>query len=1137
MGRMTRRPFAIFMLLLLAAAPPALAQAPVSDEPASFSDEPAAVPNEPTDAVESDEGLASSIPAAAAASSEATPEPQSLFRATLPLDIAVADYQALGLWLRSLGLPEEGDAAARRARLYDHYDVEPYASAASPRRVVTIESAERTSYVPGASEGDEAGSGVIRLEGDVSLVIRDDESGETVRLQADEVSFDAAAGLLFARGRVEFERRKPDGAEFFSGRLLELDLDDRSGLFVDGASSRGEGEERISFRARDIASRGGGILVLKNGTVSSSDAEHPHYSIRASTIWILGGNEWAMANATLFVGEVPVLWLPFFYYPGEEIVFHPVFGYDDRLGRFVQTTTYFLGEKLPKSESISLFKLSEPGGLGYERELRGAFLRKTDRRRERPAGGDFVKVMADIYTNLGYYGGVEAKLAGLGAFSQLTGYLGLGISRSVWLDGAVYSPFNDANGYRSDWNRSEFVGLSLPFRFGADLAGRAEFGAARLSFNLPLFSDPSFERDFRKRSEDMDWFAFMKPDAEAEAPSLRSSFVDRVEASWTAPRAALPGFLDSLSLSRLSSSLSWASKIRDPAPLGASVDPAHQFYYPDALVLADFNASAGGTLFDRGGSGEGAPAVAPSASAALPDLALSPPWATGAAGTAAAAAAMPGRGPGAEGPLADFTLPRPIAPPAEPAVKADAFSLRWQLNPSGRWDRRFKSSTWKTPEDVDWDPLYELYSLRLAGNVTADAALLQGLLGARLALSGTTQVQERPVVNDPSLEAAWRLQDAQYRADRLGGTAELTLSPFIDSWLLAPTTLRYSLNAALYEYSFESMQAEGPVYATKAPAWDGDRIKSHALRLNLAARPYGLNQRLSIEASIPPALASYGAALELDAGLASLSLQSKYAEPSKGAPLGWAPLNARLSLGLEPWPIASGQLVWDLEAEEPLSLSNRLSWRGWSAELNWRKAVPFEYVIAPEGRWVAGTEAFRPAELQLNLREEWKPPPSWKDRLSWSLALGANARQSFLRFTDSSMDVTASFNLSLHRFLDLSFQASSRNASLWRYFPGLFDLPDGLVFEPVDPIADIVRSFNFFDRAERERALFKLKSLSLKAVHKLEDWDLSLDLGLQPVLKDARYEFRTNVTVLLAWRGIPEIKSGYTLKDGVETWE
>ena len=112
MGRMTRRPFAFFILILLVASGPrAFAQAPVPGEPA---------PGEPA-------------PQLAA---EALAERPDLFRATLPLDIAVADYQALGLWLRSLGLSEEGDATARRARLYAHYRVEPYASAASPRRIV-----------------------------------------------------------------------------------------------------------------------------------------------------------------------------------------------------------------------------------------------------------------------------------------------------------------------------------------------------------------------------------------------------------------------------------------------------------------------------------------------------------------------------------------------------------------------------------------------------------------------------------------------------------------------------------------------------------------------------------------------------------------------------------------------------------------------------------------------------------------------------------------------------------------------------------------------------------------------------------------------------------------------------------------
>ena len=38
-------------------------------------------------------------------------------------------------------------------------------------------------------------------------------------------------------------------------------------------------------------------------------------------------------NAVVYVGKIPVLYLPAFYYPKDELLFNPAFGYDERFGR------------------------------------------------------------------------------------------------------------------------------------------------------------------------------------------------------------------------------------------------------------------------------------------------------------------------------------------------------------------------------------------------------------------------------------------------------------------------------------------------------------------------------------------------------------------------------------------------------------------------------------------------------------------------------------------------------------------------------------------------------------------------------------------------------------------------------------
>ncbi len=478
-----------------------------------------------------------------------------LILATLAQDIAGSDYYALIAWARSLTLSTSGSAAELRTRLYTHYGVQAPAPVVPGARIITIQSADRTEYI--SAEGE--GSSFIRLSGRVSVLLVDTEAGEKLSIETDELLVNRDASILSARGNISFERTRPDGTDYFFGQAMELDMDDWSGIFLDGKSVRGDSTKNsMVFRARDIVRQGGNVLIFDDGEITSCDEEFAHFSIRASTIWILGSNEWAMANATLSVGEVPLLYLPFFFYPGEEIVFHPVFGYRDRDGRLVQTTTYFLGEKKAKEESISLFKLTEGAGA-YERVVEGVFLRTTDRKKPATTP-DFFKLMVDVYSNLGFFSGTQAKLAGLGPFKNLSAFAGLGISRSVFSSGDMYSPYVPASNYESIWNQSDFMAIELPWRYGFEFSTRLVLGPLTLNLTLPLFSDPWFQYDFMNRSEDMDWLRFLKQEENPSPPAKRSSFVDKIDGQLSVPTRFLPWWLSSLSISRIGTSLSWAVK-------------------------------------------------------------------------------------------------------------------------------------------------------------------------------------------------------------------------------------------------------------------------------------------------------------------------------------------------------------------------------------------------------------------------------------------------------------------------------------------------------------------------------------------------------------------------------------------------
>jgi lipopolysaccharide assembly outer membrane protein LptD (OstA) len=79
---------------------------------------------------------------------------------------------------------------------------------------------------------------------------------------------------------------------------------------------------------------------------------------------------------------------------------------------------------------------------------------------------------------------------------------------------------------------------------------------------------------------------------------------------------------------------------------------------------------------------------------------------------------------------------------------------------------------------------------------------------------------------------------------------------------------------------------------------------------------------------------------------------------------------------------------------------------------------------------------------------------------------------------------------SFYRFWTAYFSVYSRNEEIWRYLPNTAR-KQGV--EPVNPVTDLLKSYNFFNRDDRKASHFKLKSLSFGLVRDLHDWELKFD--------------------------------------------
>lgn len=512
--------------------------------------------------------------------------------------------------------------------------------------VINIVNARQTSY----KKDDETGNDTIILEGSVVLTVtKGDTSSE---IKADKITYDRKTEMLFADGNVEIVTKGASaGGETTTANTLLMNTSTLEGIFDGGrvvqtqsdALNLPSGSTLIVFS--DIFGKGeNNTIAFKNSSLTFCDEEDPHWHIDASRTWLLPGGEFAFFNAFLYVGVLPVLYLPAFYYPKDELIFNPVFGNKYREGYFLQNTIYVYGRK-PLSTSTTtttsttdsaaaesmkaLYNFMKPSTL-KEQKREGLILHNLD---EDYTGNttNYLKLMSDWYSNLGYMVGFDGNyLPPQGIINKLSINAYFAQSNVIFKtkDG-TYVNFDPASGLSYN-DTSNFMGKTSNLRYGGDL----EFGISKpfsFSLSLPIYSDPYFSYDFKTREETMDWISYL----------LESTNMDRTEPtiseissySWTMNASYSPSlptvlkpYLNSLSLSVNSSvnisSLSTTFERNNYSsnsgnnyydfdnPSGTEEEPVDEypndwykytptrkFYYPSQVTPATVSMSLSGTIF------------------------------------------------------------------------------------------------------------------------------------------------------------------------------------------------------------------------------------------------------------------------------------------------------------------------------------------------------------------------------------------------------------------------------------------------------------------------------------------------------------------------------------------------------------
>ncbi len=759
----------------------------------------------------------------------------SLEKKALPLEIAVASYYDLVAMTKKLGLPQTGTAGQLRERLYAWYGIQaPVKEGGNP--VVVIEKADKASLF--RIEGMDGP--LVKISGGVRLSVQESD-GTTHRISARSITYDRDRNAISASGGVRYERESGSSVEVFTGSTVVADLDDWAGVFVDGSFSMpgsasrsstgssattssstasstvqsllgtfGSSSSGLTVAADRIIKRTGDVILVQNAEMTSCDDEEPHYVIRAGKAWLLGAGDWAVADASLFIGGLPVLWLPFFYYPSEEIVFHPVIGSRTREGRYIQTTTWLIGEKSVSSSAGSFLSI----GLDQSktsRSVEGVFFRTRSADAERGAGSastsvpsttakagtgqtaskagkTFLKLLLDAYSNLGIYSGLEGSFPDRTGKNSLSFTAGLGLSRSLfYTSNGTYSPFSAASDWQSVWNTTDLGFATLPFRFGAELKSTffLPIGKTGLTgtVSIPAFSDPYFEQDFRGRAEDMEWLKlFSSTTTDSARPSKRSSLVQKIELTGALlSQSPGTGLLSGIDLSKLGMSATWYTKTASysPALTGTAasleaVNPQRSFFYPDTLRFFDFSTTLKGNLitFPATAGRSGSADTGNSSDFRTPSQGDGNAASSGqpkdtenrtSAGPEASTENPTAKSPDAETKTTtessssasslDFRVPglagtTKTSTSASSSGKPFSFSADWNFTPTAFFEDRFLSDSWGNVSDIDYSLYYSLLSLSMTGGVDAKAGLFDDLATVTAGIGVLGQYRLRPYFND-----------------------------------------------------------------------------------------------------------------------------------------------------------------------------------------------------------------------------------------------------------------------------------------------------------------------------------------------------------------------------------------------------
>ena len=1021
---------------------------------------------------------------------------------SLVVDIQNAKHDELLAWCRVLNLAEDGDDEVLRNRLRDYYGVE--ADAVETDDIVgtkvVVESAHRGEYFK--VEIDNSNSeAVIQLSGGV--VITADTATRKHRVEADQVIFNQTQKTISVTGNIMYRVIVDGKEEKYSGDSIVFRISDWAGVIFQSTAERTQEVDDKTvdflFRGKSIRQPREGILIFNDGGISSDANPNPYYALRAKKIWITGPSEWGLLSATLYVGHIPVFYFPFYWKSGSDLFFNPAIGKRNRVGYYIQTSTYLIGQKKSKDE-YPIMGFGSSDDSDYELVREGLFLTRKKENGE-TIKGNTLKYMLDVYTSLGamtgFFGDFTTKEASVSFYATIA------VSRSTTADGNVYFRDNGETGVY--WNNSQIGDVVIPFRWGAYL----DFKIDDWFLFLNWYSDPFYLKDFDSRKEDFDWLSYLlgEKGTNIKEADLVTDLKWEIRGSERFKSMSKKPWFEEFAMDSLRASLTWRNKSNQELNESNNPDkrynPLRNFYYPYILVLPDLRLSLSGK---------------------------SPTWSLDRFKPPEA----PKDGGGAK---MQGTNSIPFRDSFDSIYSSKLLnaSINYNIQTQLYIEHQSDSSDWLSPSNINFDFKPAKISTSPRGHLSYSFDFWNGLTGVNgtTTLLGSYQTHMDMFGKKSHTNDETRLADYQNSKFLWSNRIALYFKPFQSVSTFSESFLNYDLDTTIYTYRFSNdATVANPNYSNY---WLSGKEDFRKNRVSLAIIwKLGIFSASFVNAAdIPP-------------------LDQRY---SMSSAVGFDYEGWKLDI--------SQQTLQESNRWKPQPLIMKASWRGWKDEVEISQSARYDIdndrfvdtgttfkfwgfgttFVANYGTyynwnqrdftWEEGPMGFAPRHLKFFFYEEFKPKPIWKNRIRLRSVIDITWDINLNQPTDNVLEFKWIQDFHTYKFIDVKLTFTVANKNMYIYFPWWrkkFNVSGKINF-----FEDLLKSFNVFNANDRYESNFNMERLDLTLVHHLGSWDLAVQYGGWPAydLGKGSYSWKSDFNISVKWNPLPMFNQKTSHKDDI----